>query len=149
MHLQELLAQVCPPLHFVPHFPQLLALDFKLTQEPLQVVGVAAGQEVTHFPFFVFEFFVQRSPFLHFFPHPPQCEVFSFVLTHAPEQVVGVAAGQEDVHLELTQRSPFLQTKPHLPQLLTSVFGGMHFLLEPTLQKSSVVSHLQALSPHF
>ena len=52
--------------HWLAHLPQWLLSVCVLTQAPLQLVGVAEGQDVTH------ELLEQTSPDLQAFPHVPQ-----------------------------------------------------------------------------
>ncbi len=97
-----------PPGQTLPHWPQFVGLDARLTHWPAQKVGTAGGHS--------------QAPEVHCwptgqaFPHPLQLAVSLVVSTHAPLQSTRPAA-QTSSHEPAEQTSTPAQARPQPPQL--------------------------------
>jgi hypothetical protein len=95
-----------PPVHALPHFPQLAELCCKLPQMPLQR-SWPVGHE--HEPA------VQLVPPVHTMPQPPQFWLSLVVSTQAPVHSVWVAE-QPVLHIPLLHTWLAAHLVPHPPQ---------------------------------
>lgn len=118
-HLQEPATHLSLPVHFTPQAPQLLSSEFRLTQEPPQLVEPV--HITTHWPERQESAAVPPSttePTEQAMVHEPQWSGSLEVSTHTPLQLV-VPCGQPQVPLLHTW--PAGQILPQVPQLSGSV----------------------------
>ena len=119
MHWHRLAAHVLPPVHALPHAPQLALSEVRSTHPPAQ-----ADSPVVHVPVQTPEVQSGVLP-LQAVPHLPQLATLVVKSTHAPLHNV-VPAGQThvpeleaSVAVELVQNVPPVHL-PHVPQLALS-----------------------------
>lgn len=143
------LLQTCPPVHRLPHMPQLLPSELTsahvpappppIPKPPMHAVSPVGQLQLP--PLHV-------APFGHTLPQPPQSRVFVCVSTHAPFMPHDVSpVGQPAVHVPLTHWLPGPQRFPHVPQLRGSLVVSVHTPLQLVVPAPHVHVPLEQLAP--
>jgi hypothetical protein len=119
-----LMLHVLPPVHAVPHAPQLAVLVVVSTHAFTQ--SVRAGSHVA-----LHALALQTSPALHLVTQAPQWSGSLASSAQTPPQ--SVAVGEVHTHIAFEHVKPAPQTFPHAPQLFGSESSFTHWPPQATL----------------
>ena len=119
--------QLVPPPHTLPHAPQWLSFDAKLTSQPLAAARSQSPKPALHTKLHAPD---AHTPDAfagdeHTVPHAPQLSGSERVVTQSPPHTV-CPVGQRAEHVPPRHTVPAAHTRPQAPQWLLSVAVSRH-----------------------